>query len=199
MAAPNRYSTVVTWVKVALPLLALALLSTMFLFSRTPNPDEALPFAEVDIAELVREQRLSQPRFAGTLEDGRAVTLVAATAAPEPTNPNRIHLTEVEANVTLSAEDRIVVTARDGDIDMAARNVSLDGQVSARTTSGVSLGTERLTVAMETMRLAAPGAIELGGDGVTLTAGAMELTGPEGAAFLSFTGGIRLLYDPGTR
>ena len=101
--------------------------------------------------------------------------------------------------MTLSAEDRIVVTARDGDIDLAARNVSLDGQVSARTTSGVSLGTERLTVAMETMRLAAPGEIELGGDGIALTAGAMEMTGPEGEAFLSFTGGVRLLYDPGTR
>ncbi|MBF9057941.1 LPS export ABC transporter periplasmic protein LptC [Rhodobacterales bacterium HKCCSP123] len=199
MAAPNRYSTVVTWVKVALPLLALALLSTMFLFSRKPNPDAALPFAEVDIAELVREQRVSQPRFAGTLEDGREVDLVAATAAPQPANPNRIHLTEVEASLTLAAEDRMRLTAGEGAIDLAARNVSLEGQVSAETTSGLSLGTERLIVAMDTMQLAAPGTIEIVGDGISLTAGAMDMSGPEGAAFVSFTGGVRLLYEPGTR
>lgn len=199
MAAPNRYSTVVAWVKVALPLLALALLSTMFLFSRKPNPDAALPFAEVDIAELVREQRVSQPRFAGTMEDGREVTLVAATAAPEPANPNRIQLTEVEARMTIAAEDQMTVTARDGAIDLAERNVLLDGQVTAATASGLLLATGRLIVSMEGMQLVAPGTIEIIGDGVTLTAGAMEMTGPEDAAFVSFTGGVRLLYEPGVR
>jgi lipopolysaccharide export system protein LptC len=199
MAAPNRYSTVVTWGKVALPLIALALLSTMFLFSRTPDPDAALPFADVDIAELVREQRLSQPRFAGTLEDGREVTLVATTAAPEPANPSRIHLTDVETRVNLSEDNRLLLTARTGDMDLAAQRVALDGAVSATTTSGVSLTTDRMNVAMDIMQLLAPGPVELRGDGVILTAGSMEMTGPEGAAFLSFTGGVRLLYEPGDR
>jgi lipopolysaccharide export system protein LptC len=199
MAATNRYSTLVTWVKVALPLIALALLSTLFLFSRTPDPEAALPFAEVDIEELVREQRLSQPRFAGTMEDGREVTLVAATAAPAPANPNLIQLTEVETRITLSAADRLLLTAREGEIDLAAQHVALQHGVSADTTSGLSLASDRVTVAMDSLRLASPGPIELRGDGVTLTAGAMEMTGPEGEAFLSFTGGVRLLYDQGGR
>jgi lipopolysaccharide export system protein LptC len=197
MAASNRYSTVVTWVKLALPLIALALLSTMFLFSRTPDPEAALPFAEVDIDELIREQRLSHPRFAGTLEDGREVTLVAATAAPAPANPNRIHLTEVETHVTLSETDRLVFAAREGDIDLAAQTVEMTGDVAAETTGGLSLGSDRITVAMDRMRLASPGDITLSGAGMTLTAGAMELTGPEGQAFLSFTGGVRLVYEVG--
>lgn len=196
MAAPNRYSRIVSWVKLALPLIALALLSTMFLFSRTPDPEAALPFATVDIDELLREQRLSQPRFAGTLEDGRAVTLVAASAAPEPANPNRIRLTEIEARVTVTDENRMVVSAGNGEIDLAARALALDGQVSAATTSGLSLDTARLIVSMDRMRLSAPGRIEIVAEGATLTAGAMEMTGPEGGAFLSFTGGVRLIYDP---
>jgi lipopolysaccharide export system protein LptC len=197
MAASNRYSTAVTWVKLALPLIALALLSTMFLFSRTPDPEAALPFAEADIDELVREQRLSRPRFAGTLEDGREVTMVAATAAPEPANPNRIHLTEVETRVTLSDTDELTFTAREGDIDLAAQTVEMAGEVAARTTQGLTLGSDRITVAMDRMRLASPGEITLSGAGMTLTAGAMELIGPEGQAFLSFTGGVRLVYDAG--
>lgn len=199
MAATNRYSTLVTWVKVALPLIALALLSTLFLFSRTPDPEAALPFAEVDIEELVREQRLSQPRFAGTMEDGREVTLVAATAAPEPANPNRITLTGVETRIALSESDRLLFTARQGEIDLAAQRVALHGMVSAETGAGLSLASDRVTVAMDNLRLASPGPVELRGPGLTLTAGAMQMTGPEGEAFLSFTGGVRLLYDQGAR
>ena len=56
MAAPNTYSTVVSWAKIILPLVALGLLSTLFLFSRTPDPNRAIPFAAVDVEELAREQ-----------------------------------------------------------------------------------------------------------------------------------------------
>lgn len=182
--------------KVALPLIALGLLSTLFLFSRTPDPEDAIPFAEVDVERLAREQRLSRPRFAGTLEDGREVSLVAESAAPESGNPNRIHLDAVESFVVLSDEDTLRLTANEGDIDLAGQVVALSGDVRAETSGGLSLGSQRITVAMDRMNLASPGEVTLTGDGLTLEAGAMDMTGPEGAAFLSFTGGVRLLYDP---
>ena len=197
MAAGNRYSTTVAWVKVALPLIALGLLSTLFLFSRTPDPDAALPFAEVDVEQLVREQRLSRPRFAGTLEDGREVTLEADSAATEATNPNLILLTTVEGHVALSGTSELVIRSRTGDIDLAAQIVDLAGAVTADTTDGYHLASERLTVAMDAMRMVSPGPVTLEGQGFRLEAGAMELTGPEAAAFLSFTGGVRLLYEAG--
>lgn len=198
MAAGNRYSTVVAWVKVALPLMALALLSTLFLFSRAPNPEDAIPFAEVDVEQLAREQRLSRPRFAGTLDDGREVSLVAETAAPEPNNPNRILLTEIESRVRLEDADMLVMSADAGDLDLSRQLVGLIGAVSATTTGGYSLRSDRLNIAMDAMRLSSPGPVRVTGGGITLEAGAMELTGPEGEAFLSFTGGVRLLYEPGT-
>jgi lipopolysaccharide export system protein LptC len=199
MAAPNRYSTLVAWVKVALPLIALALLSTLFLFSRKPDPEDALPFAEVDVEQLAREQRLSRPRFAGTLEDGREVTLVAETAAPAAANPNRILLTGVEARVALAPGDELLLTAGTGDLELAEQRVDLVGAVDAATTAGYRLLSERITIAMDAMRVASPGPVVLRGAGITLEAGAMDLSGAEGQAFLSFTGGVRLLYEPGER
>jgi hypothetical protein len=38
--------------------------------------------------------------------------------------------------------------------------------------------------------------VRLEGDGLSIEAGAMVLDGPDGAAVLSFTGGVRLLYEP---
>ncbi len=196
MARGNRYSTTVAWVKVALPLIALALLSTLFLLSRTPDPDAALPFAQVDVDQLVREQRLSRPRFAGTLDDGREVTLVADSAAAAVQDPNTILMTAVESRLSLSDSGALLLSADRGDLDLASQVVALDGSVTAVMTTGYRMSTERLTVALDSMRLAAPEAIVLTGPGLTLEAGAMTLTGPEGASFLSFTGGVRLLYQP---
>lgn len=195
MAGGNRYSTTVAWVKVALPLVALALLSTLFLLSRTPDPDAALPFADVDVEQLVREQRLSRPRFAGTLDDGREVTVVAGAATATAENPGKIVMTAIEGRVTLSADAQMTLTAETGDLDLSDQIVSLAGSVDAVTTDGYRLATENLIVAMDTMHLMAPGAIRLVGPGLTLDAGAMDLSGAEGAAFVSFTGGVRLLYD----
>lgn len=197
MAGGNAYSTAIAWLKVALPLIALALLSTLFLFSRTPDPEAALPFADVDVEQLVREQRLSRPRFAGTLEDGREVTVVADTAAAAVDDPNTITMTAIESRVALSGEDALLLVADHGDLDLGGQVVALDGAVRARTTHGYDMMTDRLTVAMDAMHLTAPGAVVLTGPGVRIEAGAMELNGPEGAAFLSFTGGVRLLYDAG--
>ncbi|MEQ8368984.1 MAG: LPS export ABC transporter periplasmic protein LptC [Roseicyclus sp.] len=195
MADMNRYSTVVVWAKVTLPLIALALLSTMFLFSRTPDPDAALPFADVDIEQLVQEQRLSQPRFAGTLDDGREVTLIADSAAPQPTDPNHILLVNVEAELALAPTDQLVLHADDGDIHLSQQTVDLQGNVQADTTQGYRLLSDRIRIAMDSMRITSPGPVTLSGNGMTLEAGSMDLTGQEGDGFLSFTGGVRLLYE----
>lgn len=197
MAGSNRYSTAVTWIKVALPLIALALLSTLFLLSRTPDPEAALPYADVDVEELVREQRLSRPLFAGVLEDGREITLVADTAAAAVDTPSTIAMTTIESRVILSGDRTLLLSADRGDLDLGGQVVALQGSVHATLTNGYEMTTGLMTVAMDVMHLTAPGRIVLTGPGLTIEAGAMDLSGPEGAAFLSFTGGVRLLYDAG--
>ena len=196
MAGANTYSTIVAWLKVALPLAALALLSTLFLLSRTPDPDAALPYTDLDVEQLLREQRLSRPRFAGTLDDGREVTLVGDTAASAVDDPNTIAMTAVESRVILSEESELLLTADQGDFFMGQQLIVLEGSVHALTTQGYQMDTGQATFAMDTLHLVAPGAVVLTAPGLLIEAGAMEMIGPEGAVLLSFTGGVRLLYEP---
>jgi lipopolysaccharide export system protein LptC len=49
MARADAHTRVVGWLKVALPLIALALLATLFLLADRIDPDDALPYAEVDV------------------------------------------------------------------------------------------------------------------------------------------------------
>ena len=196
MAGANRYSTLVAWAKVILPLVALALLSTLFLFSRTPNPDDALPFADVDLEQLASEQRLSRPRFAGTLGDGRAVTLSADSATQNGARPNFIHLVNVSADVALSARQTLALSAAIGDFDLPGRMIGLSGAVDVSTISGYRLLSEEIRLSMDELHLSAPGRVVITGPGLTLEAGAMELTDSDGQALVGFTGGVRLLYVP---
>jgi lipopolysaccharide export system protein LptC len=195
----NRYSTIVSWVKVALPMLALALLSTLFLLSRAPDPDAALPFADIDIEQIAREQRLSRPRFAGTLEDGRELVLISNTATPVAGAPNRIRLDGIEADLELTGDDQARLIAESGIIDLAEQSADLRGSVRLTTESGYRVESDRITVAMSVMEIDSPYAVTVTGPQFRLTAGAMRMTGPANAATLHFTGGVRLLYGANAR
>jgi lipopolysaccharide export system protein LptC len=196
MARHNRYSRLVGGLKVALPLVALALLSTLFLLSDPPDPDRALPYAEVDVAQLARELRLTQPRFAGVLPDGREITLVADAAAPDFDATDVIVTDQIEGRIAVSDDGYVLLDAGAGRIDMARRVADLTDGVAAETTQGYRIASDTMQVSLAELGMTAPQRVRIDGPGLTLEAGAMVLEGPDGAAVLSFTGGVRLLYEP---
>lgn len=196
MAAPNTYSRVISWVKIILPLVALALLSTLFLFSRAPDPNRAIPFANVDVEELAREQSLGQPRFAGTLNDGREVIFTANRATPVAGEPNHIEATEIEARVDLDERSVLLIVAGAGLFDLAAQLVDLSTSVGLTTSNGYRLSTDLLRFSLSDFRATSPGPVDVTGPGIALSAGAMEVSGDRGNNLVVFNGGVRVLYDP---
>lgn len=195
MAAPNTYSQVVAWTKVILPLLALALLSTLFLFSNTPDPERAIPFAEVDVQELAREQRVGHPRFAGTLSDGREVVFTAERAAPAPTNPRLISASVVEARIDLDPETFLLIASGDALFDTQRETADLRENVDLTTSSGLRLTTTTLRLDLAASTAEAPHAVHLTGPGLDLTAGSMRLSAVDGNDVALFNDGVRVLYE----
>lgn len=192
----NLHSTIVAWTKVLLPLMALALLATLFLFARAPDPEAALPFVEMDIGTLTDAQRLSEPRFAGTLGDGREITLEAAIAATVANQPNMIELETVVAEVELSGQDALRLTADAGTFDMAGQQADLNGNVVLISVRGLELLSDAMSVAMSQLHVISPGPVRVSGPGLRIEAGAMDLTeGTGGDGLVSFTGGVHLIYD----
>lgn len=198
MATPNTYSRVVAWVKVILPLLALALLSTLFLFSSTPDPNRAIPFAEVDVEELAREQSLGNPRFAGTMSDGREVIFTAHRVVPRLTNPNLLDADRVEARVDLDADSILLIVAGSGLFDLRNEAADLGDEVQLTTSTGFRLNTYVLHFDMGTSSADAPGEVQISGPGLTLTAGSMQISSVDGSDVVLFNDGVRMLYEPGT-
>ena len=97
--ADNAYSRFVAWVKIILPVMALLLLSSLFLFQSSDGDQQALPFSAGELAELATGQGIGRPEFKGLSGDGRAITLTADSALPRLTNRKVIDVTGVDATM----------------------------------------------------------------------------------------------------
>jgi len=199
IAYDNSYSRFVAYTKVILPILALGILSTLFLFSRNIDPTQSIPFAEVDVEQLAREQRVGAPNYAGVTEDGAAISITAATARPMEGNAKVISTTDVTAIIEDANGGRIDMTASSGMIDSSQQQVTLDGGVQILTSTGYIINTTGLVVALNETAMTSDGRISATGPLGTLTAGQMVLekqNSPQDTHLLVFKGGVKLVYDP---
>jgi lipopolysaccharide export system protein LptC len=194
----NLYSKLVVWAKVTLPLLALILLATLFLFSRKIDPTDAIPYAEVDVEERAREPRLTMPTYAGVTSDGSALTIAAAEARPNSTTGVGTATTLVGKLETPDGV-RIDLQAANGVLNTEGGLMSLGGGVTITTTSGYSIQTQSLVAKLDQTSLSSPDAITATTPMGQLQAGEMALTqDPKQVKsyLLVFKGHVKLLYTP---
>lgn len=196
MAQSNLYSRAVVWAKVTFPLLALILLSSLFLLSGAPDPDAALPYAQVDVDQITREQRVTEPRFAGVLGEGRELVLEALSVAADAGQTEQVRARDVDGRIDLSTTERLFLEANFGEFDMSRQRATLSDGVVVWSNLGYRMESAELQMALDRVDLRAPGSVHITGPGLDLTADTMELAGPEGATILRFNGAVRVLYEP---
>ena len=195
-AYDNSYSRFVAWTKILLPLAGLALLSTLFLFSRGGDPTANLPFSQADVTEIAREQRLSSPKFAGVTEDGSSIEVSAAVARPDLDQPQRMTGDDLRATVTLPGGATVVVTAPKGEVDASASTVTLNGGVHIVTSNGYQMTSDDLLASIAATSLTTSGAVDADGPLGTLNAGRMDLSLQNNSYLLVFKDRVKLIYDP---
>lgn len=199
MARADAHTRVVTWLKVALPLAALAILSTLFLLAEQIDPEEALPFAEVDVEDLAREPRMTLPSYAGTTADGAALSLTAEAAMPgTPERPSEA----LNVRLELATPDGTVTELRAASavMDVEKKRVVLSGGVTLTTSQGYSLQTPEIIASLDRSGLEAPAGVTAMSPAGMLTAKSMTLgqdNQTPGAYLMVFKGDVRLVYSPG--
>ncbi|MEY8881507.1 LPS export ABC transporter periplasmic protein LptC [Donghicola sp. XS_ASV15] len=190
----NTYSVIVSWAKIILPMVALGLLSTVFLFSRQIDPEAAIPFADIDLEERLREQRLSKPNYATTTEDGSALTIVAESAAPVLDGDGGT-AENIVARLKRTDGTTIDMSSDSGRIE-GTKTLTLTGNVAIDTSDGYKLRSDEMISAMNRTDITSPGPITGTGPFGDLQAGRMHLTVPENqdGILAVFEDGVRLIY-----
>lgn len=193
---------IVRWLRVLLPLVALAMLSTMFLFSRRPDAESRIPYAEVEAEAAAREGRIVAPEYHGVTDDGARLSLRAAEAAPgagggsagdlrldwdRPAGPGGLGL-------------QAGLTAPEGGLQDGL--VRLQGGVRMTTSSGWQLDAPQIEARTDASIITATGGVEALAPFGRIAAGQMRLEprgagdAPGNAAVLSFSDDVRLIYQP---
>jgi len=192
----NLYSRFVFWAKIILPLAALGLLSTMFLFARTAGDPGDIPFAE--IGEIARDQMITAPTFSGVATDGSLITITAQNAQPQAGNLK--DLTIDAPLLTLDASDgtNLSIVAGLGQINNARQTVSLAGLARLETSSGYRMETTELIADLATGTINSLGPLEVRAPFGELSAGLVQIeTGQDGRGQkMHFTEGVKMIYVP---
>ncbi|WP_421702189.1 LPS export ABC transporter periplasmic protein LptC [Aliiroseovarius sp.] len=195
----NTYSRVVAWLKVLLPVIALVLLSTMFLISRTIDPSRAIPFANVDVEGMVRDQRISAPSFSGVTEDGAALSITAETARPLPDNADGMSAEALTARIETPDGAQVDIEAAEALVDGATSLLTLSGGVVVTTSTDYRIEAAGLITKMDRAEMESDGAVQATGPLGTLDAGQARIAPADGDAstyLLVFKDGVKLVYVP---
>lgn len=196
----DRYSRMIALLKVLLPLMALALLSTLFLLSRNIDPMASIPFAETEVNERMRDQQITGPFFSGSTEQGDQISFSAGKIGVADGN-GRVTANDVSAQIDLSSGARLVFFADLGEVDIANDTSILSGKVLITTSTGYKINSERLVSAMTSLNIESPNKVIAEGPLGTFSAGSMRLTLSEKTESnqMVFTNAVKLIYDPKIR
>nr|WP_111298179.1 hypothetical protein [Paracoccus saliphilus] len=192
----NR-TRIVRWLRVLMPLAALAMLSTMFLFSRQSDTESRIPYAEVDAEAAAREGRIVAPEYSGVTRDGAQLALRAAQAAPEGAGGAARDL-----RLDWQRPDGLTagLTAPAG--ELSGGRISLEGGVVMTTSSGWKVEAERVEAETGAAVITAERGVRAEAPFGRVEAGRMRLspepdaTGEASPTILNFSDGVRLIYQP---
>lgn len=204
----DGHSRLVGWLKVALPLFALAVLSSMFLVARSIDPEGALTLTEAELADRLREPRITAPAFAGTTRDGATVNVTASLARPANegganeggASEGGASAEDVRAELATPDGARSTLSAAGLRFSSDSAQAVLEGGVLISQSLGYEFRTDSLTLNLDRTGLQSAGAVEGYGPIGQLIAGRMTLTPAEsadGRYLLVFNEGVRLIYQPG--
>ncbi|WP_240335614.1 hypothetical protein [Pseudotabrizicola algicola] len=199
MAQSDFHSRLIGWLKILLPLVALGILSTLFLVARTIDPDNAIPYADVDVEDRLREPRMTAPNYAGLTADGAALTIRADEARPASDSGTRASALALSGVLETPDGGRTELLAGAGQIDPGARRILLTDGVTIRSSTGWQVQGENLTAAMDTTDIEMPDAVTATGPAGVVTADSLRLTQAgdgEDSYLLVFNGAVKLVYAP---
>lgn len=194
----RTYSRAVAWMKVLLPLGAVALIAAIFLTARDKS-DLTKIFTAEELATLGAGLRLDNPRFAGLTEQGEPFAIRADWALPDSALPRLIDLKRPEGEIEMSDGRTISARAATGRMHREDKTLVLEGGVVLDTSDGYHIETGLIEIDLGAKTANAPGPVSGTGPRGQINAGSFRAAAGEGAAGAGqiwFENRVRLVFIP---
>lgn len=197
-ARDNFHSRLVAFMKIALPLTALGMLSTLFLLSDRFDPEENLPLTSIDLQQRAEDQGATNATFAGVTRTGDEVMVLTKHAKPSLEDPRVFLADAVMAEYRLPSGAEIDITSNHAKMNQKQNTAALSGDVLMTTSLGYTITTDLINTRFDDLYAESPGPVEGTAPAGELSAGRMILkhNNETGTSQILFTGGVKLLYEP---
>lgn len=143
---------VIGLLKIALPLAALGVFASLFLFS-SARFGGGISFDGVDVSALEEGLRITNPRFTGATDKGEPFVVTADWALPDGPRPERVELSAVVGEITLADGRRVTLSAAAGVLEPKAKVLTITEGAVLASSDGyeVTADSARLDVAAEAL------------------------------------------------
>ena len=189
-------SRIVHWLRVILPLAALALLSVLFLLARKPDPEASIPYADVDPRDVAERQAVTSPRYSGVTDDGARVSIDGAEATPG-SGPGQGSAQSVR--MTIRAQDGRAADVSAGTATLEGDAIVMANGATMTTADGWIVTAPEFHASRMAGTINADHEVNVLAPFGDLTAQQMELRplgDGTGDHVLDLSGGVRLIYQP---
>jgi len=194
----RRYSHAVAWMKVLLPLGAVAVIATLFL-SAQKQGDLTDIFTTEELITLGAGLRLDNPRFAGVTEQGEPYAIRADWALPDSAMPRLIDLERPKAEIDLKDGRTITASAATGRMHREEKMLVLEGGVVLDTSDGYHVETGLIEIYLASNTTNGPGPVSGTGPLSEIQAGSFRSSAVKGGAHngqIWFENRVRLVFIP---
>jgi lipopolysaccharide export system protein LptC len=200
----DTHTKLVRLAKFALPLVAIGLFASLFIYSKTNDIRDGLVFADEELRKLASEAKITNPEFSGVTSAGDAFSVSATVAQPDAPKPGRIDLENPSTTINFAYGVDLDASAELGSLNIKTNIAELSGRVSFETSNGYRATAGAITLNFRTGNVDGTGQILAEGPIGRIEAGEMHLiqnlneNRSGGNAVLIFKNQVRVIYMPDT-
>ncbi len=194
-----NYSRFISLLKIILPLIAIGLMATVFLFTKERTLDGGLQFSKADFVALQSGMQVTKPRFSGSNANGDIYDFTAEVLHPDAPKPTKVTATGLSGEIRLFDGQTIELAARNAEVDLKARTIRFDGGTTVVFSDGLRGESQQVFADLDTGQLNTDGPVTASSPMGKIEAGNLKTeTIRQGEAekrMIWFENGVKLVFN----
>jgi lipopolysaccharide export system protein LptC len=194
------YTRFVTVTKVVLPLIAIGLLGTVFLFTSDDSLEGGFSFSEADLDTLESGMRIVKPRMFGSNPNGDLYNFVADELLPDSLTPSLVEAQKISGEIQYQTGGTVQLSAGKAEFMVEGNQIRLSGGMLVVTSDGSRVTGEGLLAELDTGKLISNGAVSATSPLGSIQAGNFRVelveTNDEEKQMIWFENGVMLSFKP---
>ena len=178
-------------------LAALGILSTIFFVAKKIEPLQTIPYAEISVSDLTREQRIGNPNYSGVTGNGSLITLFADAARPDLTDQSQVDVDKLTAKIEDKDGGTVSITSPKARVDTTDQVAQLVGGALVESSDGYTIQAPMMNINIKQSQISATDGVIVEGPQGNIKADSMTInTISDQKYLLVFNGSVKLVYQP---